>query len=129
MVSLDRSLKMIRICLYLITAVFLLLHFLWQPFLYFAMTSLMLLFINLAVLEIFRYNEIKKQIKNDYEVYLVKCYNEGKVTKAQLDAKDRIFYPEFAKSFKSSKLSRILFFLLWFGLAVAALIIVLKEIF
>jgi len=129
MISLDRSLKIIRICLYLITAVFLLLHFLWQPFLYFAMTSLMLLFVNLAVLEVFRYNEIKMQIKSDYEVYLVKCYNEGQITKMQLDAKDKIFYPEFVKGFKSSKLSRMLFFLLWFGLAVTMLIMVLKEIF
>lgn len=129
MVSLGRSLKIIRICLYFITAVFLLLQFIWQPFLYFAMTSLMFVFVNLAVLEIFNYNGIKKQIKNDYDVYLVKCYNEGKVTKAQLDEKDKVYYPEFAKTFKSNKLKRMLFFLLWFGLAVALIIIILKEIF
>lgn len=129
MISLERSLKFIRIVLYFITAMFLLLQFAWHPFVYFAMASLLFIFVNLAVLEIFKYNEIKKEIKNEYEVFLVKCYNEGKVTKNQLDSQDKIFYPEYVKSFRTDKIKKILFFILWFGLAVSLLIIILNEIF
>lgn len=129
MISLERSLKFVRIILYFITAMFLLLQFAWHPFIYFAMASLMIIFINLSVLEIFKYNELKKNITSGYEVFLVGCYNEGKITKSQLDSLDKTYYLEYEKSYKSEKLKKLLFFLLWFGLAVALLIVILQEIF
>ncbi|MDD2227630.1 MAG: hypothetical protein PHH71_03540 [Clostridia bacterium] len=126
--KLEKNLKIVRLILYFLTALFLLLQFAWQPFLYFALISLVLIFIDLSVLELYKYSEVKTQIKINYEIYLVECYNAGKISKEQLDAKDRCYFQEYSRQYRLDKLRKILFFLLWFGLAVALLIIVLQKL-
>jgi hypothetical protein len=129
MSDLYSNLKKIRIILYFITALFLLLYFLWHPFLYFATVCGILIFVNLATLQILNYNNLKKEISEGYYIYLVECYNEGKISKEQLDKKDDFYFSEYSNSFRAEKLKNLLFFILWFGLTAALVTAIIKGLF
>lgn len=129
MEKIKKGLKITRITLWILTALFLLLQFVWKPFVYFAFASLTLAFVDLAILTIFLYQNLKKRIESGYDIYLVDCYNRGEISKSQFDEKDKSRFAEYSKMYKSDKAKLIALFILWFGLAVILLAILFKQIF
>lgn len=126
--DLDRNLKRIRVVLYILTALFLLLYFIWKPFLYFAAVCAVLIFVNFASLQILNYSRLKREISEGYYVYLVEGYNEGKISKEQLDRKDDCYFSEYSNGFRAEKLKYLLFFILWFGLTVTLITAMIKGL-
>lgn len=98
-------------------------------FKYFAIVGGTLGFVTLCVYEIYKYKDLQEKIKQGYDLYLLDYYREGFITKEQFLAKAPELYPEYRKLFRKEKWSRILVFLLFFGLALSLVTYLIKIIF
>ncbi|MDD4815900.1 MAG: hypothetical protein PHQ62_02020 [Clostridia bacterium] len=128
MENLTKNLKIARIVLYFLIALFLLLQFVDRIFIYFAVGSAVLVLINLAIIQIFKYKFLKDKIKDGYDLYLADCYKDGYISKKQYQSKTQDLYPEYLKMFKKDKFASMALFVLYFGLAVSFLVYLIREI-
>lgn len=124
-----KNFKIVRIVLYTLTAVFLLLQFVWYPFVYFALVSAVLVLISLSVNELFLYVDLKKRIEKGYDLYLQDQYRNGAISKEQFETKTQSLYSVYKKMYLKEKLVRIGLFILFFGLAVTLIGTFIKVVF
>lgn len=127
MEKINKNLKIIRIVLYCLIALFLLLQFVSRIFIYFAVAGVVLLLVNLAVMQIFKYKFLKIKIKGGYNLYLADCLKDGFISKQQYENKTQDLYIEYLKMFKKDKFAIMGLFILYFGLAVSFLVYLLRE--
>lgn len=123
-----KTLNTTRIVFCVLTVAFLLLQFVWQPFVYFAIVTGSLVFITLGVHQIISYHELKLAIQDGYETYLEEAYSNGTISKEQFEQKTQDLFPTYEKMYRGDKWKKIGLFLLFFGLAVTLIMVLVKII-
>lgn len=124
-----KKLKITRFVLYVITAIFLLLQLLWQPFVYFAIITASLALICLAAYQLLSYSDLKRDMKDGYHDYLVDAYKTGTISQAQLDANTKDLYPVYKRMFTGELWTKFGLFILFFGLAITLIAVLIKLVF
>ena len=129
MEKIKKGLLISRIVLYSLAIVFVILQLVWVVSIYIACGLLVIALANLAIVQMLVYHTLNRQIENDYEIHLVELYNEGKITKEQLDEGDKSRFKEYKKLYRGEKAKIMLIFVLWIGVATLLLSILLKQLF
>lgn len=124
-----KNFKIARIVLCILIVLFVILQFFVPIFLQFALITACIVFVLLAVNEVFKYKDLQKRIRNGYDLYLLDYYKDGFITKQQLEDREPQLYPEYLKLYRKEKAVNIIVFLFCFGIAMGIVFYLLKTWF
>ena len=78
--------------------------------------------------QIFKYLDLKKQIENDYPLFLAELYSNGIVTKFQVESVDKAFFKQHKRKYLTLILANIGLVMLGFSLMITLLYVFFAKV-